>query len=49
MMLLVLVVLGRIAMFKQTGDILFIVCEGEMVKFASAADCELEEKKKNHS
>lgn len=46
MMLLVLVVLGRIAVFKQTGDILFIVCKGEMVKFASAEDCELEEKKK---
>lgn len=34
-------------MFKQTGDTLFIFCE---VKFASAADYELEEKKKkNHS
>lgn len=45
-MLMVLIALGRIAMFKQTDDILFIVCEGEMVKFASAADYELEERKK---
>lgn len=31
--------------FKQTSDILFVVCEGEMVKFAFKADCELEEEK----
>lgn len=46
-MLMTLIVLGRIVMFKHTGDILFIVCEGVMLKFASAADYELEEKKKN--
>lgn len=44
-MIMMLIVLGRNAVFKQTGDILFIVCEGEMVKFAFKAHCELEEEK----
>lgn len=45
-MIMMLIVLGRNAVFKQTGDILFIVCEGEMVKFAFKAYCELEEENK---
>lgn len=46
-MIMTLIVLGRNAVFKQTGDIPFIVCEGEMVKFAFKADCDLEEKSIN--
>lgn len=44
-MIMTLIVLGRNAVFKQTGDTLFTVCGGEMVKFAFKADCELEEEK----
>lgn len=44
-MIMMLIVSERNAVFQQTGNILFIVCEGEMVKFAFKADCELEEEK----
>lgn len=44
-MLMRFVVLGRIAVFKYAGDILFIAWEKEMVKCACAADYELEKKK----
>lgn len=39
---MILIILGRIAMSKQTGGILFIFCEGEMVKFTSAEEQDLE-------
>lgn len=42
---MILTGLGRIAVFKHIGDVLFVVCEGEMVKFASAAHYELEDEK----
>lgn len=48
-MIMMLIVLGRNAVFRQTGDILFIVCEGEMAKFAFKAHCELEEGKNTTS
>lgn len=42
-MLMRLIVLGRTAVFKQAGDILFIVWEEQMAKWACVADYELEE------
>lgn len=43
-MIMMLIILGRNAVFKRTGDILF-VWEGEMVQFAFKAGCELQEEK----